>query len=392
MQHLYGDLHVHIGRAGNNRIKVTASKNLDLKSIIFSYAPRKGLDIVGVVDAGSTAVSAEIEDLLKAGHLVEQDKGGLLATNGIMLVTGCEVETSEGFHVIIYFPYMDSIRKLQKYLKTRVNNLVLSTQKVKATIVDLINLAAVLDGILCLAHAFTPHKGIYGFWTSNIKEKIGEDINHIGVLELGLSADTDMADMIEETREFTFLTNSDAHSAANIGREYNQFRVQDKSFQELRYCFKKEQGRRVTANYGMDPLLGKYHRSYCLDCSTITGEKPPVTWCHACGSNNLVIGVYDRIASIRDFQEPHHPLDRPPYKYRVPLKELPGVGPRTIEKLLKVFSNEIYVAENAPIQAIARITGNPVAQLIEGMRAGRLLISSGGGGFYGKVKKPNNYQ
>ncbi|MGI6412450.1 MAG: endonuclease Q family protein [Syntrophomonadaceae bacterium] len=392
MQHLFGDLHVHIGRAGNNRIKITASKSLDLKSIIFSYAPRKGLGIVGVVDAGSTAVSAEIEELLEAGHLIEQEKGGLLAANGILLITGCEVETSEGFHVIIYLPYMDSIRKLQKYLKTRVNNLVLSTQKVKATVVDLINLAAVLDGILCLAHAFTPHKGIYGFWTSNIKEKIGEDINHIGVLELGLSADTDMADMIEETRNFTFLTNSDAHSAANIGREYNQFRVQDKSFQELRYCFKKEHGRRVTANYGMDPLLGKYHRSYCLDCSTITSEKPPVTWCHTCGSNNLVMGVYDRIALIRDFQEPHHPLDRPPYNYRVPLKDLPGVGPRAMEKLLNVFPNEIYVTENAPVKAIARITGNPVAQLIEGMRAGRLLISPGGGGRYGKVKKPNNYQ
>jgi PHP family Zn ribbon phosphoesterase len=63
-----------------------------------------------------------------------------------------------------------------------------------------------------------------------------------------------------------------------------------------------------------------------------------------------------------------------------------------MEKLLNVFPNEIYVTENAPVKAIARITGNPVAQLIEGMRAGRLLISPGGGGRYGKVKKPNNYQ
>lgn len=50
---LYGDLHVHIGRAGGKPVKITASRALDLRTILFEDAPRKGLDIIGIVDAGS---------------------------------------------------------------------------------------------------------------------------------------------------------------------------------------------------------------------------------------------------------------------------------------------------------------------------------------------------
>jgi uncharacterized protein (TIGR00375 family) len=263
----------------------------------------------------------------------------------------------------------------------------LSTQKANVSVAELINLSFVLDGIFCPAHAFTPHKGVYGIWTRRLADKLGKDATHIKALELGLSADSDMADMIGETRNYTFLSNSDAHSADNIGREYNLLRMADKNFQELRYCLENKEGRRVLANYGMDPLMGKYHRSYCTQCSTISGDEPPIFSCSNCGNEKMVMGVYDRIIEIRDQQEARHPLGRPPYKYRIPLKDLLGVGPKLKEKLLAFFFDEINVLEKASINDIERVAGENVASQIAHMRVGRLPITPGGGGKYGRVKK-----
>ena len=127
MKYYYADLHIHIGCAQGKAVKITASRHLTLRKVLFEDAPRKGLDIVGMVDAGSPLVSAEIKSLLAEGAIKEQPGGGFLAANGVMLVTGCEIETREGIHIIIYLPDLGSVAKLQQYLITRVSNLNLST-------------------------------------------------------------------------------------------------------------------------------------------------------------------------------------------------------------------------------------------------------------------------
>jgi uncharacterized protein (TIGR00375 family) len=206
-------------------------------------------------------------------------------------------------------------------------------------------------------------------------------------LELGLSADTEMADMLEETRGFTFLSNSDAHSSPNVGREYNLLRMGAKNFQELRLCLANQGGRMVLGNYGMHPRLGKYHRSYCPSCDKILGDAPPISVCPLCGNSKIVMGVFDRIVVIRDYEVPRHPYARPPYYYRIPLKDLPGIGPMTYNKLLEAFPNEIELIESVPIDHISQAAGGNIAAIIADMRMGRLNISSGGGGKYGKVKR-----
>ena len=389
MFNVFGDLHIHIGTAGGRPVKITASRKLDLQSIIYRDAPRKGLNMVGIVDAGSTLVAAELEQMVTAGELTEHPRGGFIARNGVLLITGCEVESREGIHLILYLPFIKSLKKYQKYIRSRVTNMELSTQKVNAGIIDLINLSYLLDGVFCPAHAFTPHKGIYGVWTDRLAKGLGREASHIKVLELGLSADTSMADMIGETREFTFLSNSDAHSSENIGREYNLFRMASLSFEEFKQSLNNEGGRRIVANYGMNPLLGKYHRSFCPECSTIASDPPPVFSCHSCGNEKMVMGVWDRIAAIRDYEQPQSPISRPPYYYRVPLKGLPGVGPKMMQKLLDWFDNEIDIIEKVNVDEIERIAGAQTAEMIKRMSTGRLNIIPGGGGRYGKVKKDN---
>ena len=59
----------------------------------------------------------------------------------------------------------------------------------------------------------------------------------------------------------------------------------DISFKELVKALKNEDGRKIIANYGMDPKLGKYHRTYCDNCNQVIETKEPVTICPHCGSD-----------------------------------------------------------------------------------------------------------
>ena len=60
-------------------------------------------------------------------------------------------------------------------------------------------------------------------------------------IELGLSADTNMADTVSEL-DFVFLSNSDAHSPwpHRLGREFNQIEMDDISYSSLKKSIKNK--------------------------------------------------------------------------------------------------------------------------------------------------------
>jgi hypothetical protein len=45
--------------------------------------------------------------------------------------------------------------------------------------------------------------------------------------------------------------------------------LEEVSFEEVVWALRRERGRRVLANYGLDPRLGKYHRTFCPTCQAI---------------------------------------------------------------------------------------------------------------------------
>ena len=111
--------------------------------------------------------------------------------------------------------------------------------------------------------------------------------------------------------------------------------VEDISFKEVVKALKGEDGRKVTANYGLDPKLGKYHRSFCEDCNDSIEIDEAACECPRCHGKNITFGVFDRIELIKDKKETKSPKTRPPYIYQVPLTFIPGVGGKTIDKLLE---------------------------------------------------------
>ena len=394
MEEVFADLHVHIGRSENGKpIKITAARSLNFANIAKECADRKGINIVGIIDCASPYVIEDIENFLKTGEAYEIEDGGIIYKDKVCILLGSEVETSEvgrngkcgAAHNVCFFPHLSDIKGFSKEMSRHIHYITLSTQRSDVSGYELIDIVEKYNGILIPAHCFTPFKSYYGNCVDRMKDIFKEKFDKIFSIELGLSADTYLADMITELEDKTFVTNSDAHSLPKIAREYNKMLVNDISFKEVVKALKGEDGRKVLCNYGLDPKLGKYHRTFCDSCNQVIETKEPVAVCPFCGSDKVTFGVFDRIELIKDKEKSKSPANRPPYVYQVPLTFIPGVGNKTIDRLLDSFGTEMTILHKLSKDDIEAVVGEKVANEIIASREGKMKIHAGGGGVYGKV-------
>ena len=362
MYEIFADLHVHIGRSENGKpIKITAARSLNFANIAKECAERKGINVVGIIDCASPYVIEDIENFLKTGEAYELKDGGIIYKDKVCILLGSEVETSEvgrngkcgAAHNVCFFPHLKDIKAFSNEMSHHIKNITLSTQRSDISGYELIDIVEKYNGILIPAHIFTPFKSYYGNCTDRLQNIFKEKYDKIFAVELGLSSDTFLADEISELENKTFVTNSDAHSLPKIAREYNKMQVEDISFKEVVKALKNEDGRKILANYGLDPKLGKYHRTYCDNCNQTIETKEPVEKCPYCGSDKVTF--------------------------------IPGVGGKTIEKLLDNFETEMNILHKLSKDDIEAVVGEKVANSIEKARTGNAKVQSGGGGNYGKI-------
>lgn len=380
------DLHIHIGRdIFNDPVKIAASNKLTLTNVLKEASRRKGIDIVGIIDCHAPAVQTEIENLLHEGVAKEIADGGV-AFEQVTLIMGSEIEVYDEhckgpIHVLCYFPTLHSIKQFSEWLVGKMKNITLSSQRYYGTGKALQLKVKELGGLFIPAHVFTPFKSMYG---KGVKDTLTEvfDISMIDAIELGLSSDSYMADQIQELREFTYLSNSDSHSLAKIGREYQKMTLLEPSFSELKKALYEEDGRAVKANYGMNPKLGKYYTTVCQNCyaSVTYGTKQ----CPECGSTKIINGVYDRIQELATDGEKE--MKRPTYYYQVPLDYLPGLGAKTYQKLIDAFETEMNIIHHVTKGELLNVVSEDIANMIINNRHGLQHVEAGGGGKYGKIK------
>jgi len=104
------------------------------------------------------------------------------------------------------------------------------------------------------------------------------------------------------------------------------------------------------------------------------------------------MGVLDRIEIIRD--RPICGLSplakggmsrsdkgdlRPPYIYQIPLSFIPGLGQKTIDKLLCKFGTEMNILHKLSFDDIEAVVGEKAARSIINAREGKMSITAGGG-------------
>ncbi|MEW6724358.1 MAG: endonuclease Q family protein [Bacillota bacterium] len=392
MTQVYADLHIHLGADNRGRVvKVTASEHLTLENIARECAGRKGIDLVGIVDAHSPGVLEDVRRWLTGGEAAELPGGGLRYRDQVTVILGSEIETGEPgggtSHHVAYFPSLAQMVEFSRYLGRHVTNLQLSTQRSDLTAAELVQLVSSTGGILVPAHVFTPHKSVFGNCANRLEAIFpGQLSRKIAAVELGLSADAQLADCLPELWDYRYLANSDAHSLDRIAREYNVIEVLTPSFDELLLALWQREGRRIAANYGLDPRLGKYHRTFCLDCQKVATVPPPALVCPNCGSWQVVVGVLDRLTELAPAEPPGVPPQRAPYYHQIPLRQVPGVGAKALTRLLEAFGSEMAVLHRAEAADLAAVVGDRLAASIIMAREGRLAIEAGGGGRYGRAR------
>ena len=121
-----------------------------------------------------------------------------------LVILGCEVEAAVGrgrCHLISYFPTLQAVTQYSQILAQHMTNINLSSQRVDLSPEALGEITQSLDGLLVPAHAFTPHRGLYGSCLDSWREAF--TAKPLAV-ELGLSADASLAGRLEELAEATF--------------------------------------------------------------------------------------------------------------------------------------------------------------------------------------------
>ncbi|CAH0345624.1 endonuclease Q family protein [Bacillus sp. CECT 9360] len=388
MKSYYVDLHIHIGRTKSGKaVKITGARTLTLENVLRISRERKGLDMIGVIDCHSPEVLEEIEGLIRKEEISENPEGGL-QYGTTTLIPGSEIEVYDGnskgpIHVLAYFPTLAIMKEFSAWMSGYVSNITLSSQRIYCDARTLQQTVKALGGLFIPAHVFTPFKSLYGKGVDKSLEEVLDPALIDGV-ELGLSSDTSMAVNISELDQFTFLTNSDAHSLNKIAREYQKMKLASPNFTELEKAMKEMDGRRISANYGLNPWLGKYHRTVCKTCLHPVDNADGI--CPECGSKKIIKGVSSRIKELSVGSPPTNLRERPPYIHQVPLEFIPGLGPKSMDRLLQALGTEMDILHRASLEQIKEAVPDKIASYIDLARKGKLEIEAGGGGKYGKVK------
>ncbi|MPW39387.1 TIGR00375 family protein [Thermococcus sp. 101 C5] len=379
------DLHIH------SRYSKAVSKLMTFP-LLAENAKLKGLGIVGTGDILNPQWEKE---LLRSAQKVD---GGSYEIKGVRFLLTAEVEDNRRVHHLLIFPSIDAVREMREKLKPYSKDIETEGRPhVNLSAAEIADLANELDVLIGPAHSFTPWTALYKEYNS-LKEAYGDAKVHF--LELGLSADSEMADRIKAHHKLTYLSNSDAHSPMphRLGREFNRFEIEDATFDEVKKAILKRGGRKIVLNAGLDPRLGKYHLTACSKCYTKyrLEDAKRLNWrCEVCGGV-IKKGVHDRILELADTNE--RPEDRPPYLHLAPLAEIiamvlnKGVETKAVksvwERLLREFGSEISVLVDVPIRSIAKLVGDDIAKAIWAFRNEKLIVIPGGGGKYGEIKLP----
>jgi uncharacterized protein (TIGR00375 family) len=196
---------------------------------------------------------------------------------------------------------------------------------------------------------------------------------------------------------FALISNSDAHSPSKIGREANCFNC-ELSYDAIIDAIRKKDAKRHLTTIEFFPQEGKYHYDGHRRCGVRVPPKEAMAnndLCPVC-SKRLTIGVLHRIETLSDREEGFVPPGAIPYKSLIPLDEIiadalgVGVDTQTVKKedkkLIGKFETEFAILLDVPFEELKEVALPEVADGIQRMREGRVVITPGYDGVYGEVR------
>jgi DNA helicase-2/ATP-dependent DNA helicase PcrA len=407
---LVADLHIH------SRFSRATSKSLDFISL-HRAALEKGIGLVGTGDFTHPGWMAEINDQLEPAEegwfrlrpqLARRAEEGLPGTCHGDVRFVLQVEISNIYkkhdrvrknHNLVFVPDLDAARRFTDALGA-IGNVASDGRPILGLDArDLLEIVLETDdqAFLVPAHVWTPWFSLFGSKSGfdTVEECFGDLSEHLFALETGLSSDPPMNWRLSALDRYTLVSSSDAHSAANLGREANIFDIAP-GFAPMRRAIASGQGFVGTVEFF--PEEGKYHfdghrkcglRLEPHDTRSLGGR------CPTCGGL-LTVGVMSRVTELADRPAGHRPPDAAPFEHLVPLAEVVGevlgVGPRSkrvateVERIRARLGSELRIMRELPLEEITTGGGAVLAEAVRRVRQGELEIAAGYDGEFGTVR------
>lgn len=417
---IFADFHIH------SCFSYATSKNMTIP-MISKLSDTIGLNLIGTGDILHSKWREHLREYLKK-H--EEGIYECKEKQKVKFIPTGEIEDEESIHHLFFLPDIETADELSLMFEKRYNidmNKYSGRPILQINAEELVEIIHDCGGIIGPAHAFTPFKAIFrSNRYSSLKECYGDQASKIDFVELGLSANSQMADQISELWNFTYITNSDSHSPnpGKMGRECNVIEIDSLNYTNITNILRRKDLKKIIANVGLEPRLGKYHSSFCFKCRRRIryDEEPKMTFnqnfiffdlqfqeelieaiiskkkrCPVC-NGLLKLGVKDRINSIATTKRENR--NRPNYHNIVPIPEIlaeifkiKSTSAKKVKTAYKEITSELgseyEILLEKPISEIKRFN-LALGAAIEKMRENKLEIIEGGGGIYGKLKLPPN--
>ncbi len=304
-------------------------------------------------------------------------------------------------HILVLAPSIETAEEINKELSKK-GNLFADGRPILG--LDARELAGIVLNVSeqCMvipAHVMTPWFALFGSKSGfdSLEECFEEYSDSIFAMETGLSADPAMIWRLEEGARLALVSNSDAHSPANIGREANVFDTA-MDYRSLVAAIKDKDKKNFLYTIEFFPQEGKYHydgHRACGVCFSPAESKKGNNVCPNCG-RPLTIGVLNRIEKLARKPSGFQPPNAPSFKSLVPLREIIAealnVGSKTkkvkeyYDALTGKLGGELKILLEASREELDSASTPEIAEGIIRVREGRVTIEPGYDGVYGKVK------
>ena len=427
MHHFKADLHLH------SRFSHATSPKLNAATLAL-WASVKGLQVIGTGDITHPQWQSEL-----ANDLVYDEQSGLFVLRNVN--TLAEVAPAFGLtpylaahpaapvyfmlqgevscvykrgdksrrvHNLVYLSTFAAAQTLSKKL-AKIGNIIDDGRPIlKLDSKDLLEMVLTLDdkGFVIPAHIWTPWYSLFGEKSgfSTLDGCFGALTKEIFAVETGLSSDPAMNRLWSALDGLTMVSNSDAHSPENLGREATLF-AGDISYTGILGALAANTSARAaqytspsttySGTIEFYPEEGKYHMDGHRKCHQMLTPKQTKEYngrCPVCGGV-ITVGVVHRIMELADRQTPRTDLE-PAYPSLIPLAtlwaEILGVSSssKKAQNLylasLTALGAELDILLYTPLEQIAAFSA-PLSIAIGNMRQGVVTKTGGYDGEYGSV-------
>ena len=378
------DFHIH------SKYSRACSPSLTLENI-GKTAKIKGVDIIATADftfpAWFSDINEQLEEINKTGlYKLKSDNSNnytkFLLSTEISLIYK-KNDKCRKIHIMLHAPNLKAVAELNKYLDKNFNIRSDGRPILGMPAEELCKICFSIhpDFIIYPAHIWTPWFSVFGSKSGfdTMEKCFGKWTKKIYAYETGLSSDPKMNWRLSMLDKYTILSNSDAHSLPNIGREATVFELKKPTYNNILSALKKENKlNKIDSTIEFYPEEGMYHYDGHRACGirfSPEETKKHNGICPKC-KKPLTIGVSYRVNELADRPIGYKLKNSPKFYKLIGLEKIIadfiGVKSKTskkvkleYDKIIKNTGPEIKILLNCPLDKLKKTIP---AEIVNGIK------------------------